>query len=120
MTKQLIYGLIGWTLIGGTSCLSTGCSSTPKSEAQRQGSFERQLAGLRAANFSGEVYMESGGSPLGFSMSNVFALGPQQMTLRANGKVDFTRPAPGTFNPIPTEVLAAFHRRLAALEGGQP
>jgi len=109
---SLIFGLMPIQ-----SCLLSGCTSN-RTEAQRQGSFDRQLAGLRAANFRGEIYMETGGTPLGVNISNVFSFGPQQMTLRASGQVDFTKPNQ-SLAPIPREAFAAFNRRLQQLESAR-
>lgn len=115
------FGVLGllvlWLATSGMTCLSTGCTST-KTEAERQGTFDRQMAGLREANFRGSVVMKSGGSPLGVNASTTWSLGPQQMIFEAEGTVDFTRPN-ASMPPFPVELLSEFNDRLRALESKQ-
>jgi len=47
---------------------------------------------LRQANFTGEVEFFEAGSPFGGNYSTTLSFGPQQMTFRAVGSVDFKAP----------------------------
>lgn len=70
-----------------------GCTGKNDTFDQRQQKFDARMDALRQANFKGEVEFTEAGSPLGVNVATNWSIGPQQMSFRARGEVDFTKPA---------------------------
>ena len=85
-SRELVIGAMLWAALAG-------CAGKNDTFDQRQQKFDARMDALRQANFKGVVEFIEAGSPFGVNVATNWSFGPQQMSFRARGEIDFTKPA---------------------------
>jgi len=87
-----IFKWLGWLWLLSLLGVLGGCvapGGTAGDTAAADHNLKSALTALESARFKGEVFLDTGGSPLGFHQRASFWVGPGETNFRVNGQVDF-------------------------------
>ncbi len=73
------------------SLMLTGCATRNMTFDESQKNRESWTSTLERGKFKGHIRVEQGGSPFSLGEKTVFFLGPENMSLLADGQVDFSQ-----------------------------